>query len=97
MQMKNCDPLVSGPALAMATCRQVLAPDGPRRTCSRALPAGALGITALDHELGHHPVERESAVAARASEGDEVVHGVGRQRGIEPMLMAPRLVSMTTW
>src|SRR5918995_628417 len=46
-------------------------------------PPGPLGITALDHELGHDPVERKVVVEALAGERHEVVDGVGSQLGIE--------------
>src|SRR6478672_4442715 len=70
--MKNCEPLVLGPAFAIATA-----------LVARATTPTAFGAAALDHELRHHPVEREAVVVPLAREPHEVVHRVRRELRVE--------------
>ena len=69
--MKNCEPLVSGPALAMATapCDVLALHRLVGELVAGAAAAAALGAAALDHEAGLDPVEGEPVVVALAGQG----------------------------
>jgi hypothetical protein len=43
--------------------------------------AGALGASALDHEIGDDAMKFQSVIEAIAGEKDEVIHGLGRVLG----------------
>ena len=84
--MKNCEPLVPGPALAIEKMpRFVVLEVGVEfvsEFVTRSTRAGAGGITTLDHEIIDYPVEDGVIVKALAGEKDEVVHrdrGLGRE------------------
>ena len=50
---------------------------------SRAAESQALGVSALDHEAGNHPVENQSVIKAAVCQGDKIPHGLGRRLGIQ--------------
>ena len=64
--MKNCDPLVPGPVLAIASrygrSKAQLGVDLVLELVARAARALAERVAALDHELGDDPVEHRAVV-----------------------------------
>ena len=95
MTMKNCEPLVSGPALAIATDAGGVAVVGQLvgERVAGAAAARALGVAALDDEAGHDAVEGQPVVEALAGEEDEVVD---RRRAPRPRRARSRSCR-TTW
>ena len=78
--MKNCDPLVFGPALAIASApaHDLVVVELVLEGVPRAAGAGALRAAALDHEVLDHAVEDEPVVEALAGELAEVLDGLRR-------------------
>ena len=83
--MKNCEPFVFGPELAIANAPSVYSPFTVfvAELVAGAAGAGALRAAALDHEVGDDAVERQAVVEALAGEADEVVHRVRRELRVE--------------
>ena len=78
--MKNCEPLVFGPALAIASApRTILWSLNSSSNCvAGAAGAGALRAAALDHEVLDDAVEDQAVVEALAGELLEVRDGLRR-------------------
>ena len=49
----------------------------------RAAHAGSVGAAALDHKAGDDPVEDQPVVVPGVGQGDEIVHALGRDVGIQ--------------
>ena len=79
--MKNCDPFVFGPALAIDSMPGVIVLQLRMELILEAVPwsagAGSGRIAALGHEVLDHTVKDGSVVEALAGEEDKVVDGSG--------------------
>ena len=84
--MKNCEPLVPGPALAMASRYGLVEGEVGVELVLELVPgtAGAVAqrVTALDHEAADHPVEDRAVV--------QLVGGLLAGRRVGPLTLSPR-------
>ncbi|TGO32625.1 hypothetical protein BHYA_0301g00090 [Botrytis hyacinthi] len=80
--IKNCDPFVFGPELAIERIPAPLVFEFlPVDRGSAA--AGARGIARLQHEVWDYPVEDDAVVVAAPDQSLKVGAGFGRVRGVE--------------
>ena len=88
--MKNCEPLVPGPAFAMESVPGlVMLQAGVEFVCetiARTATTGTCGIAALNHKIGDHPVEKSAIKESLPGKEHKIVHRLGGFIGEELQL-----------